>query len=378
MKYTNIANILNSQIVANSLGIETTIAEDLANIVEVGKKVADMTSDDLKSFQKALVLGVYNYVVSREYESNNFEMLKDAVAYGGGLQRIMATGLFSAQDSHLLNLINGESYLDGKYYGMDVDAKFYQDTKAFKVVHSISDDTFSQMFMNAEDTFKFMGLLEVTESNTVRVELAQLEKRVIVMLASNAYSGNRVVHLLTAFNEKLGSAYTYAQICSDRKLVSYFADFCKECVNRIKSAMLEINKKYNDGTVVTFSRKSDVHTVLISEFAQDIKYLGNPIDINAPDISEYKEIVAWQNPSADLLPNFEKATSIVYKNGEESQTINNVIGMVYDVESAGVTLKADKITVEYVGTEGFRNIHHHLALNYYVDSRLGSVIFALD
>lgn len=386
MNYKNIASILNSQIVQNALGVSVTIGEDLSNIVDLGTLVANMTADAVKDFQKVLVVGVHNYVIEREYNAGNFALIKDAVQYAGGLQRIMATGLFTAKDSHLLNLVNGQSYLDGKFYGMDISAKVYTDTKAFKVVHSVSEDDFRMMFMNASELLKFMGLIAVTEANTIRIELAQLEKRVLNMVAVEAYKDNRKVNLVTEFNAKLGlsgeSFVNYADICADRKLLSYFNDFTKECINRVKAGMKEPNKKYNDGTVVTFVPDSDIHTVLISEFAQDIKYLGNPVTLNTAPTPEYREVTAWQNITGDMLPDMTKASAIKMVTGgtEETPTYTtyqNIVGLVYDVECAGITVKANKVTVEEVGSEGFRNLHHHLANEYYVDTRLGAVVFCL-
>lgn len=385
MDYKNISSILNTEILQNALGLATTVNENLSNIVEVGTAISNLSADALKDFQKKLVVGVYNYVINREYKSNNFDVLRNAVEYGGGLQRIMASGRFSIKDSHLLNLVNGTSYLDGKFYGLDVDSKVYTDTKAFKVVHSMSQDDFAQKFMNAEDTLEFMGLIATTEINTIRVAVAELEKRIIVMATVEALKDNRKVQLVTEFNKKLGltdsDVLTYDDIVSDRQKFAYFNDFVKECVNRVKVAMLEVNKRYNDGTVETFSRPNDIKTVLVSEFAQDVKYMSDPIDFNAPQFSGYKEIVAWQNPNTTMLPKFSSCTHIgIYETSDPTHPTNyeNVVGVVYDMYSVGATVKADKVTIEEVGTEGFRNLHHHLAINYYVDTRLGAVAFTLD
>lgn len=385
MNYKNISSILNNEILKNALGLEITVNENLSNIVEVGIAISNLSADALKDFQKKLVVGVYNYVINREYEANNFDVLRNTVEYGGGLQRIMASGRFSIKDSHLLNLVNGTSYLDGKFYGLDVDSKVYTDTKAFKVVHSMSQDDFAQKFMNANDTLEFMGLIATTEINTIRVAMAELEKRIIVMTTVEALKDNRKVQLVTEFNKKLGlsdgTVLTYADIVSDRQKFAYFNDFVKECVNRVKVAMLEVNKRYNDGTVETFSRPNDIKTVLISEFAQDVKYMSDPIDFNAPQFSGYKEIVAWQNPNTSMLPTLSSCTHIgIYETSDTEHPIKyeNVVGVVYDMYSVGATVKADKVTIEEVGTEGFRNLHHHLAINYYVDTRLGAVAFTLD
>lgn len=381
MNYKNISTILNNAILKNGIGENVTIAEDLSNIVELGKSITNLSADDLKSFNKELIAGVHNYVINRMYEKKNFRILKDSVRFGGAIQRLTASGRLSVQDSHLLNLVNGTSYLDGKYYGSNIDARVYVDTKAFKVVHSISEDDFTQKFTNAEDVALYIGMIEVNEENTITFALEELEKRILVKLAQDSYNNGRKVELLTEFNTKTGKTYTLSDIAEDRLLMSYFSDFCKEIIARIKSGMKQYNRKYNDGTVETFSRDEDINTILISEFANDIKYLGNPVTFNTPSTPNYEEIVAWQNNSDDMLPDYTYTTSITVPGATSSDndvTITNIVGMIYDVESAGITVKRDKVTVEPVGAEGFNNFHHHLANNYFCDSRFGAVVLTLD
>lgn len=383
MNYSNIANILNNQLLKNAMGESVTIAEDLSNIVEVGTLVSNMSSDDLKDFKKNIVVGVYNYVIERLYSAKKFDIVKDAIEYGGGIQRIMASGLMTVTDSHLLNLINGVSYLDGKFYGTPISSKIYTNTKAYKIVHSISDDDFSQMFTSREDLSKYIGLIETTERNTIEVQLAELTKRVINKLAVDSYVDNRRIHLVTEFNNKLGLSdadeLTYDDIKADRDKMSYFTDFCKSVLYRIADYIADINDKYNDGTVVTFTPKDKIKAIFISEFASDIKFLGNPNDhTTSPETIAFDTVSVWQNATKSMLPSMQMAMQIKTTDGEESTTYNNIVGIIYDRDACGITLKRDKTTVEYVGSEGFTNLHHHIANNYYVDSRLGSVVFTLD
>lgn len=384
MNYKNIATILNSEIMVNALGASVTVAEDLSNVVELGTKISALTADQLKNYKKSLVVGVYNYFINRLYESKRFDILKDTISYGGALQRIMSSGLLTAQDSHLLNLINGQSYLDGKFYGLSTDSTVYEDTKAFKVVYSISDDEFAQNFTNAADTAQYIGLLMTTVENTVNIEVAQLEKRILLVLMSQAYTGGRRIRLLTEFNKKLGltstDAYSMDDIRQDRDLMAYFSDFCKSVFARITDYLTEINKKYNDGTVTTFTPKSDIKSVFITEFATDIEYLGNPRDYNAPDMPAFETVSAWQNTTTSMLPELNAASSFKIAQGEDEEpiTYSHIVGTIYDRQGAGITIRANKVTLEPVGSEGFTNHHLHLISNYFCDGRLSAVIFTLD
>lgn len=380
MNYSNIASILNNAIMKNFVGNTTTVAENLSNIVEVGTLVSDLTVDQLKTFNNDLVSGVHNYVISKIYESKRFRLFKDAQEYGGAIQRIMATDNFVAQDSHLLNLVSdgSTSYFDGKYYGLNLSSRVYTDTKAFKVVHSVSDDTISQYFTNAEDVAKYFGLLESTERNTITMELEALEKRVINKAIIDTIAGGRVINLLTAFNTYIGDSYTLTELRADRDMLAYFGSFCKSLIAQLVDYIKEPNKKYNDGTVLTWSPADKIEVELLTQFATDIEYIGNPIEPNPAVMISFDTVTAWQNSGTDMLPSLAIASTIVDTNGTTSTSVDNIVGFIYDVDGLGITTKRNKVTVEPVGAEGFTNYHHHLANNYFVDKRLSAVALVLE
>ena len=377
MTYKQIATVLNNSIMRNYLGEETTIAEDLSNIVEVGNLISTMTSDDLKTFQKQLVVGVRNEVLSRLYEVSDYGIIKDTIQYGGALQRITAVGNYSTQDSHILNLVNGESYLDGKYYGTGIDSRIYTSVKAFKVVHSISEDNFSQMFMDAYSVAQFMGLIAETEINTINANMQALQDRLIMMGITTSYDSGRKIQLLTEFNKKTGSTHTLADIYANRELTAYFSDFCKEVIFRLLDYVKRQNKKYNDGTVLTFCPTDKAKVILNTEFAGDIKFIGDAIDYNVPEIASYMTSPSWQNSTDKILPSIADTAKIVTTEGG-SKEYANIVGYIYDRDSMGITNKLDKVTSEYVGTEGFTNLHHHCVANYYIDNRFTGVVITLD
>lgn len=382
MNYKNIASILNTAIMKNATGEATTIAEDLSNIMDAGKLISAMTADQLKNFQKDLVAGVHTYVLTRMYERRQFKMYKDAEAYGGALSRVMASDDFAAQDSHLLNLENGVSYLDGKFYGLPVSDRVYDQTDAFKVVHSMSQDNYAQYFANPTAVSEYINMLQNTERRTVERKLEALEKRLLLQAIKVAADDNRKVQLVTAFNDYLGltgsNRKTIAQIKQDRDLTAYFNDFCKKTIAELVDYVKDPNKKYNDGTVLTFTPAEKIGVVLLTQFATGIKYISDPIEFSRPDMIDYQTVPAWQNSGTAMLPAFDIASGIKIGTSTSSTTISNVVGFVYDVDGVGITTVANKATVEEVGSEGFRNLHHHLCNKFFVDSRLAAVVLTLD
>ena len=393
LSYKNIANIINNQIMKNATGDNegTVIAEDLSNLVEVAKVINASSVPDMRNALNNLVVGVHNYVMARMIETKEFKMLRDAVAYGGGIQRIMASGLFTAKESHLLSLTSGVNYHDGQFYGLTPSSALVEETKTFKVVVSVADDFYSTWFTDAQKLSDWLNLVAVTEENTIRMEIAELEKRVIVKVVSEAMKDGRKVELLTMFNTMEGrttegvatltnaNKWTLSELKKYREEWAYFASFCKEVMARLVDYIKSPNRKYNDGSTLTYAPSSKIGVCLLSQFASDIKYLANPIEFNPASIVDFETVATWQNLGVGMLPDYDDTAAITIKPASEGSNIvySNVVGVIYDIDGCGVTTVKNKTTYEDVGSEGFANLHHHLANKYYVDPRLASVAIVL-
>lgn len=380
MTLKQISTILNSAVMKNELGENVTIAEDLSNIVEAGKSIANMTADDLKDFQQKLAVGIFkNYVQNRLYKTKDFKILKDAVAFGGGIQRIMNKDLASAVDSHILNLVDGVNYFDGTYHGFDLDAKLYTETKAFKVVWSLGDETWSQSFTSAEGVSQLFGLIEARIANTIEAQVHALQKRVIAKLIVDAYKGGRKIQLVTAYNAAMGysTKKTFAQIKADNAEFRKFNAWANSIMTRLVDYVAEMNDKYNDGTVLTFTPKDKVNVLLLTQFATESRFLGL-YDAHSPQYAEsnvpFDTIPSWQNQSNSIMPDYGVTAEIK----DDDTTIANVVGVVYDTDAIGITAKLDKVTSQYVGSEGYTNFYHHIAMNFYEDTRNSAIVLVLE
>lgn len=380
MNYTQISQILNDAVIKNELGEAVTIEENLSNIVEVGKSIANMTSDDLKDFQNKIAVGIYrNYVQNRLYKTKDFKILKDAVAFGGGIQRIMNKDLASAVDSHILNLVDGVNYFDGTYHGFDVDAKLYLDTKAFKVVWSLGNETWNMSFTTAEGVSQLFGLIEARIENTMTAQIHALEKRVLAKLIVDAYRGNRKIQLVTLYNQTMGyeNAKTYTQIKADNEEFRKFNAWSNSIVARLVDYVKELNEKYNDGTVLTFTPRDKVNVLMLTQFASESRFLGL-YDAHSPQYAQndipFDTVSAWQNQSELIMPDYGVTAAIK----DETGTVENVVGVVYDTDAAGITTKLDKVTAQYIGSEDYTNFYHHVAMNYYEDTRNAAIVLVLE
>lgn len=374
MTNKQIAQFLNGAIKSNMLGDSTApVAEDMSNYIDFGKALANLTVNDLKDFKQRLAVQIRNYVIERTLERKDFGMFKDSAEYAGALQRIVAKDLLATQDSHLLNLVNGTDYMDGKYYGVNIDSKVYTNIDSFKVCYSISDNDWRLAFSSATEMRRVMSLIFNAEQNTINAYLNALTKRIYIAMIENCNANGRKIGLLTKFNDMTGGTYTIEQIYADRKLYAYFADFVKGLVAKLQVYVQEMNERYNDGTVTTFTPREDIEIVGVTDFLNDIKYIGQPVDYKSIDFT-VREVSCWQTTTDAMLPTLADVTHLELTGGE----IDGVVMLIFDRMAAGIENVGDVVSSQYIGSEAFETFFHHMSNRYFYDTRFGSLILTLD
>lgn len=403
MTLSQIATLLNTVIVPNTLGQgedlshnPITIAEDLRNVVDLGTAIGSLSASDLKNYMNDLVVGVFDtYVDSRQYKDETYDLFISEVEYGGAIQRIKAK-LLSATDTAILTLDNAYNpaggsgneidYTDGHFWGTQWDDKVYTKDIAFKIKYSISTEMFKKSFTSASGVQKLIAMIEANVDNTLRFELNGLARAILRKLILSAQAGSRTISLMTVYNTKHG--YT----SSDPGYVSLstwssdenFKLFCQTLILELRKYITDMNEKYNDGTVPCFSPESDTRCVLLTEFAAELDVaLSSVYHKELVDgTGAYRTINYWQNSTPDLIPYIKSGSlhdQIVEITADvgDPTTINHVVGVIYDRYSAFLTNKLDKTTSKYVPEEDFSTFFHHVAKSCAIDTRNTAVALLL-
>lgn len=372
MNLKQISTIINEQIVPNTMGKEATIAEDLSNIVDLGKSIADLTADDVKNIAKNFVVGVAKtYWDTRRKKSGDLGIFYDSQTYGGIIQRVKAK-LLDTEDSPIWTLENGTDYFDGVYRGIETDNKIFSQDGVWKIVNSIPVEKFKQYFTSAEGVGQLVALIEATIENTIDRNIHALAKRVICQLA---VGGNKI-HLLTQYKTESGKTLTAQQALIDKDFQLWLAT----TILRLRDLITEWNTKYNDGTIETFTPEEDTRVILLSEIDKKMQvFMTSDVYHNElVKIGEYNTVNFWQNQGTDLLPTLGVTSEIKVKNGEETTTVSNCIGVLFDKWSCGITARLDKVTAQYIANGDYTNYFHHIINRRFVDSRNSAITLLLD
>ena len=376
MELIQISSLLNDSIVPNMLGEETTIAEDLSNVVELGTSIDNLTGEEVQNFAKNLLVGVARNVFdTRKYRSETYGLMNDAREYGGVIQRVKAK-LLDTVDSHIWTLENGVDYWDGKYYGIETDVKVYSKDSAFKIPNSIPVEMFKQYFTSADGVRSFISMIENTVDNTITLNLNGLARTTLQQLATTI-ADTRSIKLLTIWNTNNPNA----TLTADEALHNApFLRWAAQQIVRLRNLTRDYNKKYNDGTIPTFTPSEDLRVTLLDEFASSLMFNmeSDTFHNDLVSVGEYNTINFWQNSSDELLPSLAETAEIVTKVGdEEPVTISDCVGMIYDKYTCGLTARLDKVTASYIGSEDFTNYYHHIANSRFIDNRNTAILLQL-
>lgn len=379
MKLTQIATLLNETLVPNYLGQDVTISEDLSNVVELGTAIANLDGEEVKNFAGDFIVGVARNVMdTRQYRRETYGLMNDAREYGGVIQRVK-TKLLGATDSPIWTLESGQDYFDGKYYGVETDVKIYSKDTAFQVKNSIPTEMYKQYFTSADGVREFVAMIESTVDNTITLELNSLAKTTLQQLIATI-DNTRSISLLTMYNNNAGLSGADALTAQDALFNAPFLRWAAEMIIRLRDLTQDMSEKYNDGTVPTFTPSDDLRVTLLSEFARAIEFNmeADTFHRDLVSVGEYNTINFWQNASDDLLPTLGVTAEIkTHVGGGDPVTVSNVVGLIYDRYTAGLTARLDKITAQYIANGDYTTYFHHIANSRFIDTRNTAIALKL-
>lgn len=377
------------------------LAEDLSNLVDAGTYVANLDADQLKSFAKDLAMGIARIeFIDRVYTADTFGIVKENVDYNGALERICTKALAKILPSSANNLVSGINYFDGKYYGPELSAVVWSDENAnFKIPYSVGYEDIKAKFTDERWVMTTIDSWRNMIKTSLEVYLKGIADTLINRMIVECNTNNKVVNLVSGFGDYFGyysgdgdeRTYTYNwnDIKSNDDLSKQFVAYWCLVLNIVKDGFTKLQSKYNDGTVPTFTPSNKIRLIGLTEFVNDMTYLGraNIFNENIIPRDNMSTTLSWQCDGAGMLPTIDVTGTIsngtITVSGGEVTAQNKtdtsgVVGVMYDEDMIGVTSTLNKIGVEEVGAELFNTYFHHFAIRQYLDKRGNAIIFKID
>ena len=384
MKVEQIYNIINT-ITEENLGESVIVAEDLSNIVDVGKAFED--SIGLDNFVRSLVDHVGRMVfVDRVYGGRAPSVLVDGWEYGSILEKI-SVALPDAQENEVWELTDGQSYDPNVFKKPSVTAKFFNDRITFDIQLSITTKQVKSAFDNVGQMNAFVSMLYTSVNNSATVKTDALIMRAINnMIGETLYSemptgtytgvsGVRAVNLLKLYNDTLPSGETPLTVDAFRTspdAVRHSILVFKNYMDRIKV----MSTLFNMGGQERFTPDDRLHIVMLSEFANlaDVYLQSDTFNEQYTALPNAERTVYWQGSGVDY--DFDSTSAIkIQTSAGHTIDATGIIAVMFDRDALGVANIDRYVTSQYNAKGDFTNNFYHYTQGLWNDGNENFVVF---
>ena len=384
MEVKQIYDIMNT-VTGEVLGKSDIVAEDLSNIVDVGKEIID--KDAVDNYVKSLVNRIGKVIfVNRPYSGSAPSVMMDGWEYGSVLEKIQCE-LPDAVENDSWNLKDGEQYKEDIFHAPKVSAKFFNSKTTFEVDLSFTDRQVKESLGSPSELNGFTSMLynSVDKSMTIKTD-ALIMRTINRMIAetlshdltadtSTGYanqSSNRAVNLLKLYNEKFGEKLT-----ADKCLTNpAFIRFASLTISLYKDRMSKISNLFNIGGKERFTTSNDMHMIFLSDFASAANvYVQSDTYHNEFTALPNAETVPYWQGSGDGY-NFNSVSAInVNLDSKKNVKTTGILGVMFDREALGVTNMDKRVTTVFNAKAEFFNNFFKFDAGYFNDMNENFVVF---
>lgn len=382
MEVSQIYEIINS-VTGEILGqTELVVAEDLSNIVDVGKEILNAT--DVDNYVKSLVDHIGRVIfVNRPYSGGVPSVLMDGWEFGSILEKITAD-LPEATENESWELENGTSYDPNIFYQPKVSAKFFNNKVTFEIPMSFTERQVKSSFSSREQLNGFISMLYNAIDKSMTIKIDSLVMRTIDNFIAETFyaeypdgsystkSTVKAVNLLKLYNDNKGAELTADKCLTDTDFVKFASYMMKLYVSRISKA----STLFNIGGKDRFTPNDLLHIVLLDNFASasDVYLQSDTFHNELTKFPNHETVPFWQGSGTDY--SFTDVSSIDIKtSGNHTVKASGILGIMFDRDALGVTNLDRRVTTQYNAKAEFFNNWFKFDAGYFNDMNENFVVF---
>lgn len=382
MKVNQIYEIMNS-VTSEVLGESAiTVAEDLSNIVDVGKEILNGT--DIDNYVKSLVDHIGRVIfVNRKYSGGAPSVLMDGWEFGSILEKITAD-LPEATENESWELENGTSYDPNIFYQPKVSAKFFNNRVTFEIPMSFTERQVKSSFSSREQLNGFVSMLYNAIDRSMVIKTDSLIMRTInnfigetfhAEYPDNDYTSKstvKAVNLLNLYNAEKGTTLTADKCLTDTEFIKYSAYMMKLYVSRLGKA----STLFNIGKKDRFTSRDMLHIVLLDNFASasDVYLQSDTFHNELTEFPNHETVPFWQG-SGENYSFTDVSTIDIKTSGNNTIKVTGILGVMFDRDSLGVTNLDRRVTSQYNAKAEFFNNWFKFDAGYFNDMNENFVVF---
>lgn len=388
MTVQQIHTLMNT-VTSEILGKSDVVAEDLSNVVDVGKELFSNT--DVDNYVKSLVNHIGKVIfVNRPYTGNVPSMMMDSWEFGSVLEKIQAD-IPQATENSSWELTDGKSYDPNVFYKPSVSVKFFNSRVTFEVPMSFTEKQVKESFSNAAQLNGFLSMLYNAVDKSMTVKVDSLVMRTIDNMIAHTFhaefpsvvdgdyskvSGTKAVNLLKLYNAKYSKTLTAESAITDPNFIRYASYIMGVYADR----MGKLSTLFNVGKKERFTPSDMLKVVMLSDFEKAA--------------STYLYADTWHNenvklPTAETVPYWQGSgqdysfdnTSDIHVNitdgsgGTVEIVAAGILAIMYDKDAMGVCNTDRRVTTQYNAKAEFFNNFYKFDASYFNDLNENFVVF---
>jgi hypothetical protein len=388
MKVAQIYNLVNTMY-GEIVGGETIVAEDLSNVVDIGREIFDATSVD--KFVNKLVDHIGRLViVERPYQGTAPSLLMDSWEYGSVKEKITMHRLPVAESNESWNLVDGQVYEQDTFNQPDVMVTFFDKYITFEVTLSIADKQVKSAFDSASQVNAFFSMIETMIYNSRTVKTDELAMRVINQMIGATINADfpggtgydtgstvRCVNLLKLYND----ANPSERITTFDGAISSgsFIRFASYTMARYEYRMRRLSRLFNIGAQARFTPADRLHFVMLNDFAKaaGVYNQSDTFHDEFTALPNAELVPYWQGTGTDY--GYEDMTSInVTLSGATPAPeveATGIIGVMFDRDALGICNERNYVTTHYNARAEFTNLWYKSETGLWCDYDEPFVVF---
>lgn len=376
MKVTQLKDIVNT-VTSEVLGKEDVVSEDLSNLVDVGNEI--INTDNVDNYVKKLIDRIGKVIfVNRLYAGGVPSVLMDSWEFGSIVEKISAD-MPEADENDSWKLENGQEYSQDTFYQPKVSAKFFNSKVTFDVKLSFTTQQVKESFSSVNELNAFLSMLETGVKNSMTVKLDGLIMRTINnMTAQTLYKGQAMqkVNLLTAYNTATGQKLTADKALLDKD----FLKFASLVIKKYQARITKMSTLFNQGAKARFTNTTDLHTVLLSDFADsaEVYLMSDTYHNDTVSLPQHETVPYWQGSGKTY--SFSDVSTIKVKINDGTKTAKDVtqagiVGVMFDTNALGVSNLNQRTTTAYNARAEFYTNFYKMDAGYFNDLNENFVVF---
>ena len=383
MKVEQVYTLTNTAM-SEVLGESAVVAEDLSNVVDLGKQLLSAGQESVDNYVRKLHDQIGRMVfVDRVYGGRAPSVLMDGWEYGSILEKVAAE-LPEAEENEDWTLQDGTSYDPNIFTEPKIITKLFNGRVTFEIPVSTTEKQVKSAFQSAAQLNAFYSMIQTSIQNSMTIKMDALVMRTINNMIGECFyadmsggtytgaGGTHAINLLYAYNQKFSTSLTVADALVTPAFIRFASMTMANYIDRLKV----MSTLFNIGGAERFTPADRLHVVMLSEFKNAaMSYLqSDTFHDEYTALPEAESVVYWQGSGTDY--GFSSTSKIyVTTSGGHAIEAGGILGVMFDRDALGVSNLDRRVNTYYNPKASFWNEWHKFDAGYFNDLNENMVVF---